>query len=79
MPGKITENTTLEEVLKYPAAAIVLRQHGIPCPTCPLARAEMSTLRVGNIARMYGADLKALLKALNEAVEKSSGRPHCCR
>jgi len=79
MPSKITENPTLEVVLKYPAAAIVLRQHGIPCPTCPLARAEMSTLRIGDVARMYGADLEALLKALNEAVEKSSGRPPCCR
>ena len=79
--GKITGETTIEEVLKNPRAALVLREHGIPCPTCPMARFEMSKLKVRDVAKAYGVDLEKLLTALNEAVEKKSSGPEramCC-
>ena len=76
---KFKENTPLEEVLKHPRAALVLRQHGIPCPTCPLARLEMGKLKIGDVARMYNVDLERLLEALNKAVkEEAAWRCSCC-
>lgn len=76
---KFTEETTIEEVLKHPRAALVLARHGIPCPTCPLARVEMGRLKLGEVARAYGADLERLLEELNEVIEREerSGRPSC--
>ncbi|RJS69517.1 disulfide oxidoreductase [Candidatus Bathyarchaeota archaeon] len=67
---KITENTTLEKILRYPGTSSVLVKHGIYCPTCPYARFEMAMLKIGDVARSYGANLDVLLKELNEAVEK---------
>jgi hybrid cluster-associated redox disulfide protein len=67
---KITENTTVEEILKYPGTSSTLVKHGIHCPTCPFAQFEIGRLKIGDVARNYGVDVDALLKELNETVGK---------
>lgn len=68
---KITEDTTLEEILRHPGTGSTLVKHGIHCPTCPFARFEMGRLKIGDVARNYGVDVDNLLKELNETVRKS--------
>ena len=63
---RITENTTLEEILRDPEAGRILVKHGIYCPVCPFARLELGRLRIGDVARTYNADLDELLRELNE-------------
>ena len=67
---KITENTTVEEILKYPGTSSTLVKHGIHCPTCPFAQFEIGRLKIGDVARNYGVDVDVLLKELNETVGK---------
>lgn len=62
----ITENTTIEEVLsKYPRANKAFLKYGLDCSGCQIAEYES----IGHAARVYGIDLKALLKDLNEIAE----------
>jgi len=65
---KITEDTSLEELLKKREVVMVLLKYGLPCLTCPMARFEMGRLKIGEVARAYNIDVKALLKELNKAV-----------
>ena len=68
MAEKITEDTPLEELLKKWEAVMVLLKYGLPCLTCPMARFEMGRLKIGEVARAYNIDVKALLEELNKAV-----------
>ena len=68
MAGKITEDTTLEELLRRRETISVLFKYGLPCLTCPMARFEMGNLKIGEVARAYNIDVKALLEDLNKAV-----------
>jgi hypothetical protein len=63
---KITENTTLAEVLGDEKAKKVLERHNLPCLSCPFAKFEMEKLKLGDICRMYGIDLKKMLEDLNK-------------
>ena len=67
---KITEDTTLEEVLRHREAIPILIKYGLPCSACPLARFEMGRLKIGDVTRRYGIDVNSLLKELNETVRK---------
>lgn len=67
---KITEDTTIEEILRHPGTSSTLVKHGIHCPTCPFAQFEIGRLRIGDVARNYGVNLDALLKELNETAGK---------
>ena len=69
---KITNKTTLEKVLEIPNVEQILSKHKVPCLTCPMAKFEMASLKVGDICQMYGLDEKELLKELNlsEKVDK---------
>ena len=66
MKKKITEDTTLAELLEHPEVQEILVKYNLPCLGCPFAKAEMNTLTLGDICRMYGIDLRELLKELNE-------------
>lgn len=66
MKKKITEDTTLAEILKHPEAQEILVKYNLPCLGCPFVKAEVKTLTLGDICRMYGIDLRGLLKELNE-------------
>ncbi len=62
----ITENMTIEEVLsKYPRINKVFLKYGLDCSGCQIAEYES----IGHAARVYGIDLKALLKDLNGIAE----------
>lgn len=62
----ITENMTIEEVLsKYPGANGVFLKYGLDCSGCQIAEYES----IGHAAKVYGIDIKALLKDLNELAQ----------
>ena len=65
MELKITENTTLAEILKNPEAKKILAKYNLPCLNCPFAELEMENLKIGEICKMYGINLEALFKELN--------------
>ena len=66
MPNKITEDTTLTEILKLPEAEKILAKYNLPCLSCPLAKFEIENLTIGQVCKMYGIDLENLLKELNK-------------
>lgn len=55
--------------MKHPKGFEILRKYGFPCLACPMAAVEISKLRIGEVARIYGIDLKKLLKDLNDAMK----------
>ncbi len=58
---KITENSTLKEVLKIEGIEKVLLKHNVPCVSCPFAKIEMENLTLKNIAESYNINLKKLV------------------
>lgn len=59
----ITKDMTMEEVLiKYPKANDIFLKYGLDCMGCQVAEFES----IGHASRVYGIDLEALLKDLNE-------------
>ena len=70
MTRKITEETTLGEVLQHPECIPILVKHRLPCISCPMAQAEMGFLKLGDIAKAYGIDAESLIKELNEAIKE---------
>ncbi len=64
--SKITKDTTLEEALKVKGGSGILEDFKAPCVHCPMAAMEMNKLKLGEIASMYGLDLKGLLEELNK-------------
>ena len=64
--ARITDKTVLGDVLKKPGASKLLAKYRVPCLGCPMATYEMGKLKLGDIAKTYGLDLKGLLKELNQ-------------
>ncbi|MEM7826903.1 MAG: hypothetical protein QXQ40_01620 [Candidatus Aenigmatarchaeota archaeon] len=62
---KFTESTTLEEILKHHDTYKILLKYNLPCLHCPMAAYEIKKLKIGEVAKIYGIDAKALLKELN--------------
>jgi hypothetical protein len=62
---KITNKSTLKEVLKVKNAGEVLAKNGVPCVSCPMAKFEMDKLEIGQVCKMYGLNLEKILKDLN--------------
>lgn len=67
---KITEETTLAEILKSPENEKILAKHNLPCLTCPFAKYEMENLTLGQVCQTYNIDPKKLLKELNEVCKE---------
>ena len=67
---KITEKTTLAEILKEPKLVEILEKYNFPCLTCPFARMEIENLEIGKVCDLYGIEIKKALKELNEAIKK---------
>jgi len=67
---KITEKTTLAEILKEPKLVEILEKYNFPCLTCPFARMEIENLEIGKVCDLYGIEIKKVLKELNEAIKK---------
>ena len=66
MKNKITEDVTLAEILKLPNVEKILAKYNLPCLSCPFAKTEMETLKIGYICRIYNLKIKELLKELNK-------------
>jgi len=66
---KITENTTLAEILKSPEAEKILTKYNLPCLSCPFAKLEMGNLKIGEVCKTYEINLAELLKELNHSLQ----------
>lgn len=62
---KVTEKTTLKEIIKMPKGIEILIKHGVPCISCPMAPFEIDKLKIGKVCKMYGLNLQNILKELN--------------
>jgi len=69
MEKKITENTTLAEILGKPELIKILVKYNLPCVGCPLAKYEMENLKIGEISKIYEINLAELLKELNNSLQ----------
>ena len=65
MTQRVTEETTLAEILRSPEMAKIVQKFQLPCLGCPMAAYEIGMLKVGDVCRVYGIDLKGLLSELN--------------
>lgn len=65
MEKKITENTTLAEILGKPELVKILSKYNLPCLNCPLAKYEMENLKIGEVCKMYNINVQKLLGELN--------------
>ncbi len=70
MTKKITEDTTLAEILKIPEAEKILVKYNLPCLWCPFAKIEIENLKIGQVCQMYGIEMEKLLRELNEKLKK---------
>ncbi len=66
---KITENTTLKEILENKELIKILEDFGVPCLFCPFSRVEMENLTIGKICENYNIDAKKLIKKLNQKIK----------
>jgi hybrid cluster-associated redox disulfide protein len=62
---KVTEDTTLAEILEHPKAKEVLEKYNLPCLRCPFAKIEAGELKIGQVCQQYGIEKKKLLEELN--------------
>jgi hypothetical protein len=73
---KITENTTLAEILDsnppttQPELVKILVKYNLPCVNCPLAKYEMENLKIGEICKMYNINVQKLLGELSKLYKK---------
>jgi hypothetical protein len=65
MTKKITKTATLEKIMELPGAEEILVKYKVPCLTCPMAQFELSSLKIGDVCKMYGLNEKKLLEELN--------------
>lgn len=65
MKNKITENTTLAEILEKPELVKILAKYNLPCLNCSMAKFEIENLKIGEVCKMYNIDVENLLKDLN--------------
>jgi len=69
VPNKITGETTLAQVLKYPGAEEILSRYSLPCLHCPAAAYEVGLLKIEEVAKAYGIDVDGLLRDLNKVIK----------
>jgi len=62
----ITKNTILSEVLEQKGAEEILAKYNLPCLTCPMAKFEIESLRLGQVCETYSIDIEKLLDELNK-------------
>ena len=63
---KVTKDTKLSELLNNPKAQKILAKYNLPCLSCPFAEMETESLKLGDVCKMYGINLKALTEELNK-------------
>ncbi len=62
---KITQKTTLADILKIKDGEKILAKHNVPCLGCAMASFEIDKLKIGDVCQAYGIDCEKLLKELN--------------
>jgi len=62
----ITKDTVLSEILEKEGAEKILAKYNLPCLTCPMARFEIESLKLGQVCETYGIDIESLIKELNK-------------
>ena len=62
----ITKNTTLSEILEKKGMEKILAKYNLPCLTCPMAKFEIESLKLGEVCKMYKIDVESLIKELNK-------------
>ena len=62
---KVTKSTTLEKIMELKNGEKILHKNNVPCVSCPMAEMELSTLKIGDVCKMYGLNLEKILKELN--------------
>ena len=62
---KITKETTLKKILEHKNGSQILMKNRVPCLSCPMASFEIDKLKIGDVCKMYGLNLKKILKELN--------------
>jgi len=67
---KITKKTKLAKILDDKKVTKILEKYEFPCISCPFAKMEMENLDIGTICQMYDIDADALIKELNETLDK---------
>jgi len=63
---KVTAKTTLAKIMDKKGADEILAKNGVPCLSCPMAAMEIDKLKIGEVCKMYGLNLKKILKELNK-------------
>ncbi|KKP31955.1 MAG: hypothetical protein A2312_00260 [Candidatus Staskawiczbacteria bacterium RIFOXYB2_FULL_32_9] len=63
---KIGIGTTLEKIMEKSGSEEILSKHSVPCLSCPMAKFEMTELKIGDVCKMYGINVEKLLKDLNK-------------
>ncbi|MCX6724146.1 MAG: hypothetical protein NT155_03200 [Candidatus Staskawiczbacteria bacterium] len=63
---KATSKTTLNKIIGMKNGEKILLKHSVPCLSCPMASFEIDKLKIGEVCKMYGLNLKKILKELNE-------------
>lgn len=62
---KVTPKTTLIKILDKKGSEEILARHGVLCLSCPMVSLEIDKLEIGEVCKMYGLNLKEILKDLN--------------
>lgn len=63
---KVAESTTLKDIVEIEQGEDILKKHGVPYMTCPMAAQELNTLTIGEITQIYRLNLDKILKELNK-------------
>lgn len=67
---KITQKTTLAELLDNSKAIEILKKYNLPCLGCPFAKEEIENLKIDQVCKMYNINFQDLLKDLNRVYNK---------
>jgi hypothetical protein len=69
---EITKETVLADVINNERAVEIMEKYQVPCLSCPHAQEEMSELTIGQICETYSIDFEAMLKEINQELNKES-------
>ncbi len=68
---KVSPKNTLKEILKIKGAKEILLKYGVPCLSCPMAALEIESLKLEDVCKVYGIDLKKIIKEINGLLKKT--------
>jgi len=63
---KFTAKSTLAEIMRAKKGEKILHKFRVPCMSCPMASFEINDLKIGEVCKIYGLDLKGILGELNK-------------